>query len=411
MLKDSGPGAGLGRKHERVRAALVISEVALACVLLVSAGLLLRSFVKVLDVDLGFQPDRAASIKVDYDDSAPSRKKPARAKRGAIFQQIIARVSALPGVEAAGMADYLPLGPNREWDAPVPKGKTFAPGRTARPACVCDHSGIHSRHGNSPARPRLHLGRRAAERESRPDQRLSGSRLLARRRCSRQDSYARQREKTRGRGGRRCPRRNRGGRNRLANLLPGNAAGSVRSATGGPHQSAAGDACRERPRALRELNPKQPAAEFRPSRPSSTVRSRHAASSCCWSPRSPDSVCCWPRSAFTASSPIRSRGRRQRSAFAWPSAPASAACSAQVLAGTLRLALAGMVLGTLRCARSGAADFFAAVRHVVVGLADLSWNGAGAAAGRSRLRLHSCAARVWHQPDGGVAQQLTCRVD
>ena len=132
MLKDSGAGAGLGRKHERVRAALVVFEVALACVLLVSAGLLLRSFVKVLDVDLGFQPDRAASIKVEYDDSAPSGEA-SQVKRGEIFQQILARVSAVPGVEAAGMSDYLPLGPNREWDTPVPKGKTFAPGELPDP--------------------------------------------------------------------------------------------------------------------------------------------------------------------------------------------------------------------------------------------------------------------------------------
>src|SRR5580698_3619762 len=69
-LKDSGAGAGLGRKHERVRAALVVSEIALACVLLISAGLLLHSFLKVLDLDLGFEPERAASIKIDYDDSA-----------------------------------------------------------------------------------------------------------------------------------------------------------------------------------------------------------------------------------------------------------------------------------------------------------------------------------------------------
>jgi predicted permease len=132
MLKDSGPGAGLGRKHERVRAALVVFEVALACVLLVSAGLLLRSFVKVLDVDLGFQPDRAASIKVEYDDSAPSGEA-SQVKRGEVFQQILARVSAVPGVETAGMSDYLPLGPNREWDTPVPKGKTFAPGELPNP--------------------------------------------------------------------------------------------------------------------------------------------------------------------------------------------------------------------------------------------------------------------------------------
>jgi len=132
VLKDTGAGAGLGRKHERVRNALVVSEVALACVLLVSAGLLLRSFLKVLDVDLGFQPDRAASIKVDYDDRAPSDDASV-AKRSAIFQQILARVGALPGVEAAGIADYLPLGPNREWDTPVPQGKTFLPGELPDP--------------------------------------------------------------------------------------------------------------------------------------------------------------------------------------------------------------------------------------------------------------------------------------
>jgi predicted permease len=132
VLKDSGPGAGLGRRHERVRAVLVVSEVALACVLLVSAGLLLRSFLKVLEVDLGFQPDQAASIKVEYDDSAPSDEA-RELKRGAIFRQILEHIGALPGVKAAGMADYLPLGPNREWDTPVPQGKTFAPGTLPDP--------------------------------------------------------------------------------------------------------------------------------------------------------------------------------------------------------------------------------------------------------------------------------------
>lgn len=131
-LRDSGPGAGLSRKHERVRAALVISEVALACVLLVAAGLLLRSFVKVLDVDLGFQPARAASIKVEYDDSAANQTAAAQ-KRGAIFERILSRVNAIPGVEASGMTDYLPLGPNREWDVPVPQGKQFAPGELPDP--------------------------------------------------------------------------------------------------------------------------------------------------------------------------------------------------------------------------------------------------------------------------------------
>ena len=77
-LKDSGRGAGQGRKHERLRSVLVVTEVALACMLLVGAGLLLRSFMKVLDVDLGFQPDARRAIKVDYDDNVPNGNSPPR---------------------------------------------------------------------------------------------------------------------------------------------------------------------------------------------------------------------------------------------------------------------------------------------------------------------------------------------
>jgi predicted permease len=120
-LKDSGAGSGQSRRHDRMRSFLVVTEVALACVLLVGAGLLMRSFLKVLDVDLGFQPQHAASITVDYDDSAPTFVAGAE-KRSVIFQQVIARVSRIPGVEAAGISDYLPLGRNRAWGLPVPKG-------------------------------------------------------------------------------------------------------------------------------------------------------------------------------------------------------------------------------------------------------------------------------------------------
>jgi predicted permease len=121
-LKDSGRGAGESRGHGRLRSILVVSEVALACVLLVASGLLLRSFLRVLDVDLGFQPDRAAAIKMDYDDGNNAER------RGVIFQQALRTVAALPGVEAAGIVDYLPLEGNRSWGTPVIKGKVYRPG-------------------------------------------------------------------------------------------------------------------------------------------------------------------------------------------------------------------------------------------------------------------------------------------
>jgi predicted permease len=131
-LKDSGPGSGHGRRHERIRSALVVSEIALACMLLVGAGLLLRSFMKVLDVDLGFQPARAAAIKVLYDDSAPTEEQ-SIAKRTLAFQGVLSRVGSLPGVEAVGMVDYLPMGQNRAWGTPTPQGKTYPPGSVPGP--------------------------------------------------------------------------------------------------------------------------------------------------------------------------------------------------------------------------------------------------------------------------------------
>ena len=100
---------------------------ALACVLLVSAGLLLRSFLRVLDVDLGFEPARAAALKLDYDDGDSAEK------RSAIFQQILRRIEAVPGVEAAGMVDYLPLGQNRCWGTPHAKGTTYDRGELSCP--------------------------------------------------------------------------------------------------------------------------------------------------------------------------------------------------------------------------------------------------------------------------------------
>jgi predicted permease len=122
-------GSGQGRRHERLRSVLVISEVALACMLLVGSGLLLRSFLHVLEIDLGFQPEHAAAVTVDYEDNPAdgngSTNESARAilnRRGLYFRQLTERVIALPGVVAVGTTDYLPLTGNRSWGMPWPKG-------------------------------------------------------------------------------------------------------------------------------------------------------------------------------------------------------------------------------------------------------------------------------------------------
>jgi predicted permease len=115
-LKDSGHGTSHGRKHDTMRSALIVTEIAMACVLLVGAGLLLRSFLRILDVDLGFEPSRAASISLDYNDGGDA------AKRSAIWQDVMRRVASIPGVEATGITDNLPMSTNRSWGI-VAKGR------------------------------------------------------------------------------------------------------------------------------------------------------------------------------------------------------------------------------------------------------------------------------------------------
>ena len=121
--------------------------------LLVGAGLLLRSFLHVLDVDLGFQPERAAAIKVDYDDNVPNDKtgELSTQKRTAIFQRILARVGSIPGIEAVGFVDYLPLSQNRSWGLPYPKGVTI-PNNVDWPARLRQYTGLPARDGNTASR-------------------------------------------------------------------------------------------------------------------------------------------------------------------------------------------------------------------------------------------------------------------
>ena len=110
LLKDGGYTASGGKRHEGLRSALVVSEIALACLLLVGAGLLLRSFLRVMDTDLGFNPSHAAALAVDYEDNGNADK------RGEVLSEMVRRVSAVPGVESAAVTDQLPLTHGRSWD-------------------------------------------------------------------------------------------------------------------------------------------------------------------------------------------------------------------------------------------------------------------------------------------------------
>jgi len=120
VLKDSASSTTGGRGMARLHAALVVSQVALACVLLVAAGLLLRSFLRVLDVDLGFEPSHAAAIALDYNDNGGP------VKRGVFDREVLHRIEAIPGVRTAAITDSLPMSRNRSWGISA-KGKHYEP--------------------------------------------------------------------------------------------------------------------------------------------------------------------------------------------------------------------------------------------------------------------------------------------
>lgn len=111
-LHDATHQRSAGRSAVAARNTLVVAEVALACVLLVGAGLLLRSFSALLQVNLGFQPQHAMAWRVDT-----TRSFKDGTEVESYFGGALRRVAALPGVEAVGLSDTLPLGRNRTWGA------------------------------------------------------------------------------------------------------------------------------------------------------------------------------------------------------------------------------------------------------------------------------------------------------
>ncbi len=120
-LKDSNRGSSQGRGHAWIRGALVVSEIGLACVLLVGAGLLIRSFLRVLDVNMGFRPERAAALRIDPNSSYKTQE-----AQNAYYTEALHRVMDIPGVEGAGLSDSLPLGHNRGWGIAA-KGVQYTP--------------------------------------------------------------------------------------------------------------------------------------------------------------------------------------------------------------------------------------------------------------------------------------------
>ena len=104
-LKDGGRGGSDGHGRNRLRSFLVASEFALALILLIGAGLMVRSFFALQSIDPGFNPNRVLSMAVSV--AGTQESEPHR--RAIFYQQLVERVRALPGVEAAGGINHLPL--------------------------------------------------------------------------------------------------------------------------------------------------------------------------------------------------------------------------------------------------------------------------------------------------------------
>jgi len=101
----TGERAGGGLTHERLRGALVVAEVALALVVLIGAGLLIRNFRDLQQTDYGFRSEGVVTMKV----SLPQSRYPEAFQQEAFFRDLVERVRALPGVRGAGVVNTIPL--------------------------------------------------------------------------------------------------------------------------------------------------------------------------------------------------------------------------------------------------------------------------------------------------------------
>ena len=131
---NEGGGAGIGnRKQGRARRVLVAAEVASALVLLAGSGLMVRTFIKLRQEDIGFKSRNVITMRVPLPDAKYrfplTAQDPREAEGLPFYEQLLTRVATIPGVQAASCATNLPLGGGQEW------GKFFSiEGRPAPPS-------------------------------------------------------------------------------------------------------------------------------------------------------------------------------------------------------------------------------------------------------------------------------------
>jgi predicted permease len=122
-LREAGRGLVSGA-GQRLRSGLVVVEVALAVVLIIGAGLMTRSFIELLRVDLGFRPEQLLAVNF----TISTNRHPQYPQ---YYRQVIDRVRTVPGVVSAGAVKHAPFRGNGERQGFVPEGMTLAPGDQA----------------------------------------------------------------------------------------------------------------------------------------------------------------------------------------------------------------------------------------------------------------------------------------
>ncbi|HEY2498792.1 MAG TPA: ABC transporter permease [Candidatus Angelobacter sp.] len=121
-LRDEGRGSTGGHRRVQLRGLLVVGQVALSMLLLIAAGLLVRSFSRLLHVEPGFDPQNVLTMNV----SLPTVKYADAQKQIAFFDDLLRHVSALPGVRSAAISAALPLVPKRITPV-LPEGQPEVP--------------------------------------------------------------------------------------------------------------------------------------------------------------------------------------------------------------------------------------------------------------------------------------------
>ena len=123
-FRAGGREAGQGIRHSRLRSGMVMLEVGLAMVLLVSSGLLLRSFAKMLEVDPGFEPSHVLTASL----SLPTHDYPTQQQVDAFFANLQQRLETEPGVRSVGFASNIPIVGQRSGRLIAPEGYVKSPG-------------------------------------------------------------------------------------------------------------------------------------------------------------------------------------------------------------------------------------------------------------------------------------------